>query len=251
MATRNTRLWTAMYHSIDDRTNETDDPYRVTVSPARLDRQLRWLRDRGLRGVSVRELLRAARRGDARGLVGLTFDDGYADFLDNAVPLLRRHDCTATVFVLPGRFGGDNAWDEDGPRKPLLTEDGVRRCAAAGMEVASHGLLHVSLPPATDLALSEETRLSRELLRTVTGTAPEGFCYPYGHLDARTVRAVREAGYAYGAAVGPPPELAGVFALPRVHIGQRDTGWRLHAKRRLHALRRAAVDLAPAPMPVS
>ena len=46
--------WIAMYHSVGDC---SDDPYRITVSPDRLERQLRWLRRQGLRGVSVSELL--------------------------------------------------------------------------------------------------------------------------------------------------------------------------------------------------
>ncbi|PRH79266.1 polysaccharide deacetylase [Streptomyces solincola] len=239
-----TPLWVAMYHSVADTTD--DDPYQVTVSPDRLDRQLRRLRDKGLRGVSVRELLGAARRGAARGLVGLTFDDGYADFLDVAVPVLRRHECTATVYVLAGRLGGANDWDAKGPRKPLLGEDGVRRCAAAGMEIGSHGLLHIDLTRAGDRELAEETRLSRELLRAATGRAPQGFCHPYGRLDARTVAAAREAGYAYGVAIDPPPELAGTHALPRVHVGERDTAVRLELKLRLHRWRRPPVDLGPA-----
>ncbi|MFF8831729.1 polysaccharide deacetylase family protein [Streptomyces sp. NPDC015131] len=242
-------LWVAMYHSVDDTTD--DDPYRVTVSPDRLDRQLRWLRDHGLRGVGLRQLLLyAERHGDTRGLVGLTFDDGYADFLHHAVPLLRRHDCTATVFVLPGRLGGTNEWDALGPRKPLLTEDGVRRCAAAGMEVAAHGMRHVSLTGAPEDVLREETAGAREALRALTGTAPDGFCYPYGHVDERAVAAVRAAGYGYAAAIDPG-RLGGVLALPRVHIGQGDTGWRLHAKRRLHGLRRAPVSVPRGPVPVS
>ena len=64
-----------MYHSVEP---YTADPYQVTVHPDRFARQLRWLRRRGLRGVSMRELLAARRDGTARGLVGLTFDDGYA-----------------------------------------------------------------------------------------------------------------------------------------------------------------------------
>ncbi|MCS0638983.1 polysaccharide deacetylase family protein [Streptomyces sp. LP05-1] len=236
-----------MYHSVDGRTGPADDPYGVTVAPDRLDRQLRALRDRGLRGVSVRELLAAARTGRARGLIGLTFDDGYADFLDTAVPLLRRHDCTATVFVLPGLPGGTNDWDPLGPRKPLLTEAGVRACAAAGMEVGSHGLRHRSLPAADDAVLRAETEESRALLREMTGAAPEGFCYPYGHLDARSVAAVRAAGYAYGCAIDPGA-LGGVHALPRVHVGQRDTGPRLAAKYLLHPLRRRPVVPAAAPV---
>ncbi|MEU8759823.1 polysaccharide deacetylase family protein [Streptomyces sp. NPDC048659] len=240
-------LWVAMYHSIAD---SPDDPYQVTVSPVRFARQLHWLGDRGLRGVSVRELLAAAAEGRDRGLVGLTFDDGYADFLESAVPLLRRHGFTATVYVLPGRLGGDNAWDELGPRKPLLDEDGIRRAAAAGMEIGSHGLRHVDLVAladaaagpgeagaAAEAALLAETRHSRELIEDITGDPVDGFCYPYGKTDTRVVRAVREAGYRYACAIDPGP-LSGVLALPRVHVGEADTSWRLTAKRLLHPLRR-------------
>ena len=239
-------LWAAMYHSITDRAGPADDPYRVTVSPARLDRQLHWMRRRGLTGVSVEELLRARAPGRAAGLVGLTFDDGYADFLTNAVPLLRKYAFTATVYVLPGRLGGTNEWDSLGPRKPLLDEDGIREAAAAGMEIGSHGLRHTDLTRADDALLSEETRRSRDLLRTITGAEVTGFCYPYGTVDARSVAAVREAGYGYAVGISPGP-LTGVFALPRVHVGEEDTGARLHLKRQLHRWRREPVPYAPYP----
>ncbi|WP_330175306.1 polysaccharide deacetylase family protein [Streptomyces sp. NBC_01498] len=234
-------LWAAMYHSITD---PADDPYRVTVSPARLDRQLHWLRRRGLTGVGMDRLLAARARGRAAGLVGLTFDDGYADFLTGAVPVLRRHGFTATVYVLPGRLGGSNEWDSPGPRKPLLTEDGIREAAAAGMEIGSHGLRHSDLTQADDTLLREETRGSREALRALTGVEVTGFCYPYGSVDERAVAAVRDAGYRYAAGISPGP-LTGLFALPRVHIGQEDTGPRLLLKRALHHRRREPVPYGP------
>ncbi|MEU3523461.1 polysaccharide deacetylase family protein [Streptomyces sp. NPDC038707] len=230
--------WIAMYHSVGDC---SDDPYHVTVSPGRLERQLRWLGRRGLRGVSVAELLAARDRGEGRDLVGLTFDDGYADFLVHALPLLARWKCTATLFVLPGRLGGDNAWDPLGPRRPLLTADGIRRAAAEGVEIGSHGLTHVDLTRADDARLKAETVESRAALEELTGTAVNGFCYPYGTVDRRVMAAVREAGYAYACAVDPG-ELSGRHVLPRVHIGQRDTGVRLALKHRLHRWRRRPVE---------
>jgi peptidoglycan/xylan/chitin deacetylase (PgdA/CDA1 family) len=234
--------WLLMYHSV---TPYTEDPYRITVTPDRLRSQLRWLAGRGLRGVGVAELLRERAAGRGAGLVGLTFDDGYTDFVEHAVPLLRERDFTATVFVLPGLLGGDNAWDPRGPRKRLLTEDGVRAAAGAGMEIGSHGMHHLSLPHADDTAVHRETARSRELLQEITGRAVEGFCYPYGEVDPRSADAVRSAGYDYACAIDPGL-LTGRHALPRIHIDDRDTSLRLALKRLLHPVRRRPAPAGPA-----
>ncbi|WP_043669549.1 polysaccharide deacetylase family protein [Streptomyces xylophagus] len=230
--------WVAMYHSVGDC---SDDPYRITVTPDRLEQQLSWLHRRGLRGVSMADLLAARGRGEGHGLVGLTFDDGYADFVANALPLLARRDFGATLFVLPGRLGGDNAWDPLGPRKPLLTADGIRRAAAEGVEIGSHGLTHVDLTKADDATLKAEVAESRSQLQELLNSPIDGFCYPYGTIDTRAMDAVRAAGYTYACAINPG-DLNGVHALPRVHIGQNDTAVRLFLKYRLHRLRRRPVE---------
>lgn len=227
---RGPAAWVAMYHSVSDC---PDDPYNVTVTPARLDRQLAWMSARGLRGVSMRELLAARARGTERGLVGLTFDDGYADFASTALPVLYRWGFTATVFVLPGRLDGENAWEPLGPRKPLLDVDGIRRVLAGGMEVASHGLTHLDLTKVTDEVLHAEVNDSRHRLAGITGSDVEGFCYPYGYIDERVAAAVRRAGYRYACSISPGPDGCGDFALPRIHVGQTDTSARLELKRRL------------------
>jgi peptidoglycan/xylan/chitin deacetylase (PgdA/CDA1 family) len=227
------RPWIWMYHSVAD---PTDDPYRITVSPDRLDRQLGWLARQGLTGVGVGTLLRARTAGRAARLVGLTFDDGYADFTARALPVLRRHGCTATLFVLPGRLGGDNIWDPEGPRRPLVDEETIRTAAEAGTEIASHGLYHVDLTGVGDEVLREETLRSRAWLRELTGSAPAGFCYPYGTVDDRVVAAVQDAGYSYGCAIRPRAGLPEPYALPRTHISQADRAGRLRVKRLRHRL---------------
>jgi peptidoglycan/xylan/chitin deacetylase (PgdA/CDA1 family) len=228
-----------MYHSVGDC---SDDPYRITVTPGRLDRQLGLLRRRGLRGVSMADLIAARARGEGRGLVGLTFDDGYSDFVEHALPVLRRHDCGATLFVLPGRLDGENAWDPLGPRKPLLGKQGIRVAAATeGIEIGSHGLTHVDLTAADDAVLRAEVAGSRAALAELIGADIDGFCYPYGTVDQRAVDAVRAAGYRYACAIDPGP-LTGPFAVPRVHVGENDTAVRLLLKHRLHRLRRRPAE---------
>ncbi len=221
-----------MYHSVEP---YDTDPYQVTVHPERLDRQLRWLRRRGMRGVSMRELLQARREGRGHGLAGLTFDDGYTDFVTEVLPALDRYGFTATVFVVAGALGGHNSWDEPGPRKALMTAADVRNVADAGMEIGSHSMSHIRLPESTDEELTEEVQRSRQVLAELAGRPVTGFCYPYGAVGEREVRAVRAAGYDYACAVYASP-LAGLHALPRTFIGDRDTSPRLFAKLARHRL---------------
>ncbi|WP_245761520.1 polysaccharide deacetylase family protein [Saccharopolyspora shandongensis] len=221
-----------MYHSV---ATYSRDPYLVTVDPQRFERQLRWLRRNGLRGVSMRELMQAREEGDASRLVGLTFDDGYADFVHNVRPSLEKYGCTATVFVIAGRLGGHNAWDADGPRKRLVTAEEVRGIAEAGLEVGSHGMLHQQMSELDDDELLIEIAESRERLCDLTGQDVGGFCYPYGDVDLRVRNTVEAAGYDYACAIWRSP-VSGRHALPRTYVGDQDGALRLLAKRLRHAL---------------
>lgn len=204
-----------MYHSID---HYTYDPYTLTVHPKNFEAQIRWLYKRGKRGVSTRELLAA---DNPRDLVALTFDDGYADFLPHALPVLRRYGFTASLYIVSGLLGQYNSWDEPGPRKPLLTADQLREISDEGMEIASHGLTHTALTTLDDAALEHELVTSRAILQEVTGQPADGICYPYGFADERVLEAVRAAGYAYGCVtVDPYPEPA-PYAYTRSCIGDR------------------------------
>jgi peptidoglycan/xylan/chitin deacetylase (PgdA/CDA1 family) len=214
-----------MYHSVAP---QRRDPAPWTVSPKRFDQQMRWLSRRGRTGVSMRELLEARRNGSRRDLVGLTFDDGYADFAEYALPVLQRYGFTATVFVIAGRLGGYNTWVE-GARKPLMTAGQLRQLAAGKIEIGSHGLHHVSLLSVTDADLSGEIEMSRRVLQEVSDQDVPGFCYPYGEHDGRVISAVQAAGYDYCCAVGYS-EFTGRYALPRIDIVDSDSWPFLWAK---------------------
>ena len=220
-----------MYHSISPAT--TPDPHLLRVHPDRLDAQLRVLRRLGLRGASLGEVVAAADRGAAGRLVALTFDDGYADFLEHAVPVLDRHGMTGTVYVVAGRLGGENDWDE-GPRLPLMDADQVRRVVAGGHEVGSHALTHAHLAGLDRAALRTEVGESRRVLEQVLDQPVRGFCFPYGNFDAAAADATRDAGYDH-ACVTRDYSVGGRHTLPRFYVGQQDTGPRLVAKLARHA----------------
>ncbi len=84
---------------------------------------MRSLARHDLRAVGMRDLQEAVSVGDARGLVGLTFDDAYEDFLYTAVPVLKEFDFSATVFAVAGMLGEGNTWKHmynPEPRRRLL-----------------------------------------------------------------------------------------------------------------------------------
>jgi peptidoglycan/xylan/chitin deacetylase (PgdA/CDA1 family) len=222
-----------MYHSIS--ASAAPDPHRIRVHPGRLDAHLRLLRRLGLRGVPLAELLAAHEAGRSRGLVGLTFDDGYADFLEHGAPVLARNGMTGTLYVVAGRLGGQNTWDP-GPRLTLLDADGVRAVAAAGHEVGSHTMTHVRLAGAATQTLVDEVAGSKRALEDVLQREVPGFCYPWGDFDAAAADAARAAGYEHACVTGDysPGDR---FTIPRSYIAPGDTAVHVLAKLARHQVR--------------
>ena len=219
-----------MYHGVAD---VDEDPNQLCVSPARFAEQMAWLGRRGLRGVGIAELVDAMRAGRQRGLVGLTFDDGYTNVLETALPVLRQHGFGATAYIISDRLGGTNEWDK-GPIWQLMTGDQVRELAAAGIEIGSHAATHMRLAGASPAQLTAEISESRTSLGALLGTEIRGFAFPYGSMDAASRQAVRDAGYEYACAVEASTAEIGLMALPRLYVGEQDDARRMTVKRLLY-----------------
>ncbi len=99
------------YHRVADLAS---DPQLLAVTPRHFAEQVEVLRREGY-PVRLLDLITAVRDGKSlpRGVI-VTFDDGYADNLISAKPVLERYDVPATVFVTTGYLGGERDfwWDE-------------------------------------------------------------------------------------------------------------------------------------------
>ena len=170
---------------------------KLYVSPEQFARQLWWLRRLGIAGVSLSEGVRRLNEGNAAGCVALTFDDGYADNVSDAAPILREYGCGATCFVVSDQIGAYNVWDAEllGGRKPLMTTAQLKTWVDAGFEVGSHTCSHPDMTKLSAAALTHELANSRTALRDLTGTSISTFCYPFGYHNAEIARCVARAGY--------------------------------------------------------
>jgi peptidoglycan/xylan/chitin deacetylase (PgdA/CDA1 family) len=107
-----------LYHRI---AQPAVDPQLVAVTPAHFEEQILALR-RHYRVVSVSELVSNFRSGRSNGsMISLTFDDGYADNAEVALPLLQKHAVPAMFYLASGFVGSAREFLSDDLERLLLT----------------------------------------------------------------------------------------------------------------------------------
>ena len=114
------------------------DPQLLCVSPRRFDEHLEVIRQscRLARLDGLEELMRDG-RNLSRSVV-ITFDDGYADNLLNAKPLLEKHDAPATVFVSSGNTGGRHGFWWDNLEHLLLAAERLPKTVSVSLNGQVH-----------------------------------------------------------------------------------------------------------------
>jgi peptidoglycan/xylan/chitin deacetylase (PgdA/CDA1 family)/GT2 family glycosyltransferase len=203
------------------------------VPPPVFRRQIGALRGAGWAFITAEELLALLRSGGGvpRRSALLTFDDGYADLVTEAFPVLAEHRAPGVAFAVSGWIGRFNRWDVEKGRspRPLARREDLLMIADAGIDIGSHTRTHLRLTGSDEAALVDETAGSRRDLEAMGFARPRLFAYPYGSHDARVREAVRASGYEAAFTTVPATARRRVdpFAIPRIEIGPDDVGARL------------------------
>ena len=190
-----------MYHKVNDLT-----PNPTTVPTEVFAQQMALLEELGYVPVSLEAVRDHYVRGAPlpRTAVLITFDDGYRDNLQNALPVLRAQGYPAVLFV-------PIAYLEDGrplPHEELLVTLGVRNptldwdelgaLEAGGVRIESHGIGHWPLSALDPAEATREIALSKLRLEERLGREVDAFAYVKGsQADYRPEHAslVQQAGY--------------------------------------------------------
>jgi peptidoglycan/xylan/chitin deacetylase (PgdA/CDA1 family) len=189
------------------------------------------------------ELASLASRDAADGHAALTFDDGFADNLEQLAPLLAREKATATVFVVSGWLG-DRHPEE--PRARILSGNELRTLAAAGIEIGAHTRTHPDLTKLSyDEALAELEGCKSDL-EAIVGRPVDVAAYPYGEANSETIAACRNAGFRAACLISGHGSWNNPHALPRedVNNGITMVGLRLRRDGRYEPLMRLAAGRA-------
>jgi peptidoglycan/xylan/chitin deacetylase (PgdA/CDA1 family) len=116
-------------------------------------------------------------QGNASGAVTLSFDDGYLETYESAIPILEEKEVKATFNVITGRVGGNYG------RLPLADWEHWEDVAERGHEIASHMATHAHVDEISVKILVEELESSKIKIIENTGMDAASFVYPGGAYD--------------------------------------------------------------------
>lgn len=209
------------YHRI---ANDRDE---LSVKPSSFRQQMDYLASQSYRVVDVLEAAELLDRGELPSkTVGLSFDDGYLDVAEQALPLLAERGFRATVFVSPAVVDGwaTFTWYEFQP--PLLGWDEIvelDRDGTLGFE--AHSLTHPNLLTLRDEAAREEIVGSKLALEARLGRPVQAFSYPSGLFGPRERELVAAGGFRAAVSCEPGPNTGATdrLALRRQQIDARDS----------------------------
>jgi peptidoglycan/xylan/chitin deacetylase (PgdA/CDA1 family) len=162
-------------------------------------------------------------------LASITFDDGYVNFAEFAVPILEKYGFHATVFVPTGKVGYFNDWDECSrgfKKMPIMSYEQLHQLPEKIAEIGSHGISHTPLNRLTEDKIDKEIVESRMEIEQKVGRQVRFFAFPFGRY-LNSYRSNKNLLLSYNAACtswwGRYNSMKDLYALRRIGIWDSDS----------------------------
>ena len=190
-------LCVLFYHRVADH-----HPNPWSISNREFQRQMRWLK-RNVDVVSLGEIQNRMRNGRSdRVAVAVTFDDGYAENCEQAIPFLFEQGIPFTYFVSLDFVIQQRAFPHDiecGCPVPPNSEDQIRQISDLGAEIGAHTRHHPSVGEIHDpKEMFDEVVSATDELSALIGKPIRYFAFPYGqsqNMSAAAVHLARRYGF--------------------------------------------------------
>ncbi len=174
-----------MYHVIAKAPPGASNP-DLYVTPEEFVQQMTYLSKHGYHAVTLKQVYSYwhGKTTLPSKPVVLSFDDGDMPDFRIVAPLLKEVRWPGVLNLIVGS-----------DKHPRMKKEVVRALIAEGWEIDSHTISHVEVPSLSDSQLRFQIGESRHRLQKWYGVPVDFFCYPYGRFNARSIAAVKAAGY--------------------------------------------------------
>lgn len=209
-----------LYHRVAE---AKTDPRLLCVSPENFRRQIKFLKE-NFNIIPLSKMVKDIKeKGFREKSVAITFDDGYADNLRDALPILKKFKVPATIFTTVERVGQSHFyWDRDNfeAGQPLTEEELLELSREPLIEIGAHTLTHPNLANLPEKEQEKEIFEGKIKLEQIINMEISGFAYPFGgknSFNSKTINLVKKAGLEYACANihERATNWSNIYALPR------------------------------------
>lgn len=160
-----------MYHHVSAKPTTNALDFGLTVKTSDFAVQMNYLAQHGYHPITLTDIFDNLYYGMPlpKQPIAITFDDGYEDNYTDAFPILQQHHFVAEINIITGMIG-----------YRYLTWDQIRQMAAAGIEIGSHTIHHISLADVSPQTAEKELLASKDTLEQQLSAPIQFFCYPAG-----------------------------------------------------------------------
>lgn len=223
LPTRQLRIPILMYHGIREGFNNKQCYFETNTAPKIFAAHMKYLHDNGYRTVTMSETLGI---GDPK-CVAITFDDGYQDFYNTALPILSHYQMSATLFVV-SHFG--HRASTSSKSHPYMTWKQIREVSSLGIEIGSHTVSHLRLWTLGPSAIEYELACSKAATEQNTGRPVLSFSHPFAfprhrvEYVRRLCSTLLKCGYQTGVTtiIGTATAAHNPYLLPRLPVNSHD-----------------------------
>jgi peptidoglycan/xylan/chitin deacetylase (PgdA/CDA1 family) len=204
-----------MYHSVGN----SGAFFNVTSED--FNEQMSYLSRKKYTVVSLSEFVARLRAGKSvAGHVAITFDDGYKDFATEALPILRRYNFPASVFLISD-FLGKLYTTSDGVTMPILSLVEAQKAEQGGrVEYFPHTARHLILDSVPLADAIGDIESSKAYIAEHFHSSADIFAYPKGRYTREVVEYLRTGNFAGAVTVreGLVKPASDPFLLPRLSV---------------------------------
>ena len=186
-----------LYHRVNDELRDS-----VTVSIEQFDQMMTNIK-KYYPIASIENIIAGdLPRNTARPIICVTFDDGYRDNYDYAVPILLKHQIPAAFFVSTGMIGQERGFAHDldklGYALPNMTWQQIQQMYQHGFTIGSHTVNHFNCGKGSAEEVHRELLGSKRVLQRELGRNEVIFAYPFGKktdISPQALEIVKHLGY--------------------------------------------------------